>query len=216
MARVHPTAFQSLRPLLLSLIGIILGLVLGCSLPLVPSTLISALLLASTAAISGRLVHPTAWWGGIGLATGSLLGTSWLLAQVAQTGQPSGGLESRGLTVLLMLAAGAVAGLLLGESELVPPHRRPVDLLRHASSLTAGLFAGWVTLAYLHAGLDAARAFSSRLSTSLTILVVCLAVPGWFTRRLRQQSLCRQALEKARKRMGTGQGAGSPTPATHD
>jgi hypothetical protein len=216
MARVDPTAFQSLRSLLLSLLGISLGLALGCSLPLVPSTLISALLLACTAAISGRLLHPSGWWGRIGLATGSLLGTSWQLARVAQTSQPSGGLESRGLMLVMMLMAGAMAGLLLGDSELLPPHRRPADLLRHASSLTAGLFAGWVTLAYLHAGLDAARAFSSRLSTSLTILVVCLAVPGWFTRRLRQQSLGRQALESARKGLGTGQGAGSPTPATHD
>ena len=47
-----------------------------------------------------------------------------------------------------------------------------------------GLFATLVALDYLHQGLDGARAFSSRLSTALTILVATLTVPGWMAHTL--------------------------------
>jgi hypothetical protein len=41
-----------------------------------------------------------------------------------------------------------------------------------------------VTLAFIHSGLDEARAISSRLSTSLTILVLALSGPGWLVHLL--------------------------------
>jgi hypothetical protein len=41
-----------------------------------------------------------------------------------------------------------------------------------------------VTLAFLHSGLDEARAVGSRLSTSLTILVLALTGPGWLVHLL--------------------------------
>ena len=60
-----------------------------------------------------------------------------------------------------------------------PERRRPKDTLRSASGLTTGIFATLVTLAFLHSGLDEARALSSRLSTALTILVLAVSGPGW-------------------------------------
>jgi hypothetical protein len=52
-------------------------------------------------------------------------------------------------------------------------------VLRSISALTTGIFAVLVTIVFLHSGLDQARTFSSRLSTSLTILVASVVVPGW-------------------------------------
>ena len=49
------------------------------------------------------------------------------------------------------------------------------------------MFAGIVTIAYVHSGLDAARTLSSRLSTSLTILVLALVAPGWLSHLLWQR-----------------------------
>jgi hypothetical protein len=56
--------------------------------------------------------------------------------------------------------------------------------LRAASALTTGIFAVLVTLTFLHSGLDQARTVSSRLSTSLTILVIALSGPGWLVHLL--------------------------------
>jgi hypothetical protein len=41
-----------------------------------------------------------------------------------------------------------------------------------------------VTLTFLHSGLDQARTVSSRLSTSLTVLVLALSGPGWLVHLL--------------------------------
>jgi hypothetical protein len=56
--------------------------------------------------------------------------------------------------------------------------------LRSASALTTGIFATLVTITFLHSGLDQARTVSSRLSTSLTILVLSLSGPGWVAHQL--------------------------------
>ena len=84
--------------------------------------------------------------------------------------------------MLLLALAGAIAGLSIGgRREVFPPGRRPRDLLRSASTFTTGVFATLFTVVYVHSGLVAARATSSRLSTALTILVVVVAVPGWIS-----------------------------------
>jgi hypothetical protein len=41
-----------------------------------------------------------------------------------------------------------------------------------------------VTLTFLHQGLEGARAFSSRLSTTLTIVVTSVVLPGWLVQQL--------------------------------
>ena len=76
---------------------------------------------------------------------------------------------------------GSGQGWLSAEYRLLPastPERQPRELLRAASGLTTGVFAGIVTITYVHSGLDVARTLSSRLSTSLTILVLALVAPG--------------------------------------
>lgn len=159
--------------------GIGMGYLLARWLPLVPSTLFSALVLAGGASLSGRIAHPGAWWTLVGLACGALVGNGTVLGQALQHHDPAEHLGARVVTVLCLAIAGAVAGQRLSVASRSGGPRRPRDLLRSASGLTTGIFAGIVMLTYVHSGLDVARTLSSRLSTSLTILVISLALPGW-------------------------------------
>jgi len=210
MPRSHPSASQPLRVVVCSLVGLASGLASSGSLPLVPSTVLSTLVLAGGANVGGRLRHSSHWWGLVGFAAGSLVGTGWVLSVVLKEKHPTTALGVRATVVLLMLSAGAIAGHGLGgtssrgdsgggngggtDRAQSPPlaQRRPADVLKTASGLTAGAFAALVTLTYVHSGLDGARAFSSRLSTSLTILVVCLAAPGWLCHQWRQHRRLRR------------------------
>jgi hypothetical protein len=178
---------QPLRSALAAVVGIALGLLVTRFLPVVPSTLLNALVLAGGAQISSQCSQPSRWWGLIGCATGSMIGNGWVLAAALQATHPSADGGSRLATVLLLCCAGAVAGQILGGRSCTLAHRQPRDLLRSASGLTTGVFAALVTLTFIHSGLDVARSFSSRLSTSLTILVACLAAPGWLSHLIRQQ-----------------------------
>jgi hypothetical protein len=187
MAQAVPRSPQPLRSTLASLLGIGIGLLLTGFLPVVPSTLLNALVLVGGAQISHRCRQSSRWWALIGCATGSLIGNGWVLAGALQETHPSAHVGGRLATVLLLCAAGAAAGQSLSRLSPAVAHRQPRDLLRAASGLTTGVFAALVTLTFVHSGLDVARTFSSRLSTSLTILVVCLAAPGWLGHLIRQQ-----------------------------
>lgn len=206
MPRSDPSASQPLRVVVTSLVGLASGLAISGSLPVVPSTLLSTLVLAGGANFGQRLRPSSHWCGLVGFAAGSLVGTGWVLSLVLKEKHPTTALGIRATVVLLMLSAGAIAGHGLGGASSrsdpdgggdradSPPlaQRRPADVLKTASGLTAGAFAGLVTLTYVHSGLDGARAFSSRLSTSLTILVVCLAAPGWLCHQWRQRCRLRR------------------------
>lgn len=194
MAPTVPRPPQPLRSALASLLGIGIGLLLTRFLAVVPSTLLNALVLAGGAQINHRCRQPSRWWGLIGCATGSLIGNGWVLAAALQDSQPSAHVGGRLATVLMLCSAGAVAGHGLGRVAPTVAHRQPRDLLRSASGLTTGVFATLVTFSFIHSGLDGARAFSSRLSTSLTILVVCLAAPGWLCHLVRQKLQTSQAI----------------------
>jgi hypothetical protein len=178
---------QPLRSLLASLLGIAVGLGLSGFLPVVPSTLVNALVLAGGARLSGSCQRPSRWWGLIGCLSGTLIGNGWVLAKALHESHPAEHAPSRFVMVGMIALAGAIAGESLARSPRTLSHRRPADLLRSASGLTAGIFAVLVTLTFLHLGLDGARTFSSRLSTSLTILVVCLTTPGWLMHLIREQ-----------------------------
>jgi hypothetical protein len=169
------------------LIGGAVGFALARHLPVVPSTLLSALVLAGGATLSGSVQRASQWWGLIGAATGTLVGTAWVLAALLQQSGPEQNVEQRALTVLFLAVAGVIAGHTLSRTHLTQESRRPRDLLRSASALTTGVFAAIVTLTFIHSGLDPARAFSSRLSTSLTILVAAVAAPGWLSHLLTQR-----------------------------
>lgn len=187
MAQPVPRPPQPLRSMLAALLGIGLGLLLTGCLPVVPSTLLNALVLAGGAQISRRCHRASRWWALIGCATGSLVGNGWVLAALLQDTHPSAHSGGRLATVLLLCCAGGLAGVSLGRTSPTVANRQPRDLLRSASGLTTGVFAALVTLTFIHSGLDVARTFSSRLSTSLTILVVCLAAPGWLSHLIREQ-----------------------------
>jgi hypothetical protein len=168
------------------LIGAALGFGVAMRLPLIPSTVLSALLVAGGAGLINRLINPERWWGWLGLACGSLLGTANILARSLLDPQGAQGQLEPGLTVLLLAIAGWLAGDRLSRRGLWKPERHPRDLLRSASGLTTGIFAGVVTLTYVTSGLESARTLSSRLSTALTILVFALVAPGWLSHLLRQ------------------------------
>ena len=86
MAQPVPRPPQPLRSALVSLPGIGAGLQLRRALPLLPSTLLNALVLTGGSQISRRCHEAKRWWGLIGLATGSLIGNGWVLAVAAATG----------------------------------------------------------------------------------------------------------------------------------
>jgi hypothetical protein len=144
----------------------------------VPSTLVSSITLAGGASMAGRVARPLRWWALLGAAAGCVLGTAGVLAGALQASEPQSNLSARAISVFLLAVAGALAGHAFSTTPSLSD-RQPKDLLRSASALTTGLFAVLVTLTFIHGGLDTARTFSSRLSTSLTILVASLSVPGW-------------------------------------
>lgn len=186
MTELQPQRSTQVLRIAASLIGAALGFSLAMRLPLIPSTVLSALLLAGGAHLISRLNDPGRWWGWLGLACGSLLGTASSLATSLRAPQASTAALEPGLTVLLLAIAGLLAGQRLTGRGHWSATRHPRDLLRSASGLTTGIFAAVVTLTYISSGLDAARTLSSRLSTALTILVFALVAPGWLSHLLSQ------------------------------
>ncbi|WP_411871276.1 hypothetical protein [Vulcanococcus limneticus] len=185
----RPAPVLQLQRLAGGLLGAVLGYGLTSRLPEVPASLLGALALAATAQVSRRTVDPLRWWGLLGAATGSVLGTAAVLASRLQASAPTGDFTGRALTLGCFALAGGLAGRRLSRDAQLGGGHPPRDLLRSASALTTGIFAVLVTLTFLHSGLDPARAFSSRLSTSLTILVTAIAVPGWLIHLLDQPPL---------------------------
>jgi hypothetical protein len=149
-------------------------------LPLIASTLISSLALAAGACGSGQLtLRVSLLRAGLGAVGGAVVGTAVVLSRKALDTAPDSNLEQRAMVFGLLALAGLVGGLLLSLDAARADRRHPRDVLRSISALTTGVFAVLVTLVFVHSGLDQARTFSSRLSTSLTILVASVVVPGW-------------------------------------
>jgi hypothetical protein len=183
----HPRSLQ-LRRALGALIGAMGGFALARHLPLVPSTLLSALVLSAGVSLSAAPQDAGSWWALIGAAAGSLVGSGAALAAAMHGHDPAAQLPQRTLPVLLLAVAGAFAGQRLSQRQGWQPGRQPRELLRSASGLTTGVFAGIVTITYIHSGLDVARTVSSRLSTSLTILVLSLVAPAWLSHCLQNHN----------------------------
>ena len=170
------------------LLGVLVGAGLAYALtrhlaPL-PSTLLTALLLAGGSVLSGRQLNPWLWWGVLGASCGGLLGSAMVVGQKIQGTHPHEGLELRLGIVACLMVAGVIGGGSLSRDANHPDRRPPKDTLRSASALCTGIFAVVVTLTFLHSGLDQARTVSSRLSTALTILVMALTGPGWLVHLL--------------------------------
>ena len=58
-------------------------------------------------------------------------------------------------------------------------------MLRALSGTFTGVFGVLVAIGFVLGGLDEARMLSSRLTTSLTIIVLGLLGPGWISHRIR-------------------------------
>jgi hypothetical protein len=171
-----------------ALTGAVIAFLLTWHLPLVPSTVLSSIVLGAGASLSGRRWPPIYWWAGLGAVTGGLLGTATVLADQLQELDPRDDWPTRAAVVLMLALAGSVSGRLLSGNANRSDRHQPRDVLRSASALTTGIFAVLVTLAFVHSGLDVARTFSSRLSSSLTIFVASVTVPGWLVHLLFRQS----------------------------
>lgn len=192
MVELRPPGFrqqQLLRQRTLgALIGAAGGFALARQLPLVPSTLLSSLILTGGVSLSGLPQAAGRWWGLIGAASGTLMGTGCVLAAALEQRNATAQVPQRLLIVLLLAIAGAIAGRSLSRGGRWQPGRQPRELLRSASGLTTGVFAAIVTLTYIHSGLELARTLSSRLSTALTILVIALVGPAWLSHLIVQQT----------------------------
>lgn len=155
------------------------------SVGVIAAALISSLLIAGSSVLIGKASLTAApRWALIGGSAGGILGTAEVLGGRIQELDPAGGSEQRAVVMALLASAGIVGGLMLSRDAAASNRRHPRDVLKAVSGLTTGLFATLVALDYLHQGLDPARAFSSRLSTALTILVATLTVPGWIAHTL--------------------------------
>lgn len=203
MSVLAPDGLSSARSPLVRLSGTVLAAAIAwlvtASLPPVPATVLMALALAGGAALAGGLqLSHLRYWGLIGMAAGGLLGTASSLAERAQELPIASHSTTRLLTLVLLALAGIVGGFCLGRDAERADRRHPRDLLRAASALTTGLFACLVTLSYAHLGLEGARAFSSRLSTTLTIVVTAVVVPGWISQQLRRRNGGTRPLEGRR------------------
>jgi hypothetical protein len=188
MARPASPRSLQLRRIVGGLGGAAAGYGLARQLPLLPSALLCALLLSTASDLSRKLADAGHWWGLIGAASGCLIGAASVLATALQHPTAGEQLPERAAMLLLLALAGAIAGTRLSANGSWAGERRPRDLLRSASGLTTGIFAAMVTIAWLHSGLDPARAFSSRLSTSLTIVVTAVVGPGWLGHLMQSHS----------------------------
>lgn len=184
MAHGTPRLPARFQRLLGGLGGVGAAYLLTRHLAALPSTFLASVLLAGGSVASGRALPPWAWWGVVGAGCGGLLGSAMVVAEKIQATDPRVGLGLRLALVGCVMVAGAIGGRSFSLDAAHPQRRPPKDTLRAASALTTGIFAVLVTVAFLHSGLDQARTVSSRLSTSLTILVLALSGPGWLVHLL--------------------------------
>ena len=184
-----PPRQRPLRRLAAIGLGISAGWFATTALPPVYAAVLTSLLLAGGASLAGGPhLSRQRFWLLLGAAVGGVLGTAQTLAEKAHEIAPAAHLPVRLLTVAMLALAGSVAGFCLGRDARRSDRRHPRDLLRSASGLTTGLFALLVTLTFLHQGLEGARSFSSRLSTTLTIIVTAVVVPGWLSQQWRARA----------------------------
>lgn len=148
------------------------------NLPLHQATLLSAMGLASLVILCAYTSSRMLWWIGVGAIAGMLIGLGGVMAgHLAKEKDPID-LPWRLAFVGTQSIAGFIAGAILGrkvQKAHLPTLR---EFLSSLSALTVGLYAVIVTGSFIVEGLEPARSLSSRLSTSTTILVTLLALPG--------------------------------------
>jgi hypothetical protein len=142
------------------------------------STAACSLIIALASLASIEQSKPFLWWATLGAIAGSILGTGSVLADSAQQMGLPDEVRNRAIAVAWLGLAGLISGTMLGWSLHKSHIRHPREFLKVTSAMTTGIFAILVTFKFIQAGLDPARALSSKLSSSVTILVASLTVPG--------------------------------------
>ncbi|MFQ4141894.1 hypothetical protein [Chlorogloeopsis sp. ULAP02] len=161
-----------------SVAGGAISLIVIRSVPLVQAAIICSFVTACLVIACTQLTKPAIWWTALGAIAGITIGTSAVLSESLADAQTTLGFRVRLIIVGMHILAGLIAGMILGR-KIHNPHVPPLRIfLSRLSALTVGIFAVNVTGEYIVAGLEEARSFSSRLSTSSTILITAIAVPG--------------------------------------
>lgn len=169
---------QSLLLLAGNLVGVALTLVILTRLPIGPAAVVSSLGLASLIIFCAYVSKPVYWWTGVGAIAGTIVGLGGLMVEHLTAEKEPIDLHLRLIMVVGQTLAGFISGVLLGRR--IPRSHLPTlkDFLSSLSAVTVGLFAVIVTRRFIVDGLEPARALSSRLSVSTTILITLLAMPG--------------------------------------
>ena len=170
------------------LLGAGLGYAINLHLPLLADVTISCIFLILLSRLRNRLKTPSQWWGSIGLCSGSFLGTASSMVNEMQRGSEAASSYSPWERLALIVILG-ITGVLAGGRVGIDPDavegRSIGDLLRSLSGTFTGVFGVLVAIAFVFNGLEEARALSSRLTTTLTIIILGLVGPGWISHRLK-------------------------------
>ena len=168
-------------------ISAVIGYIVTLIASLFAGLIISCLLLILLSRLRNRLHQPLLWWSSIGLCSGSFLGTaSSMVNNVQQHGAtPANTTLERLLFIVVLGITGFFSGSRVGINPDAVEGRSIGDLLRTLSGTFTGVFGVLVGIAFVLGGLEEARTLSSRLTASLTIIVLGLLGPGWISHQLR-------------------------------
>ncbi|PSB16146.1 hypothetical protein C7B61_02335 [filamentous cyanobacterium CCP1] len=174
----NATSIDKLLMVFGSVAGGSVALMVIRSAPPVQAAIACSFVTACLAFACTQLTKPSLWWTALGAIAGIIIGDSAVLSESLADAQAPLEFRVRLIIVGLQGLAGFVAGMLLGR-KIHNPHVPSLrTFLSRLSALTAGLFAVNVTAEFIVAGLEEARSYSSRLSTSTTIFVTALVIPG--------------------------------------
>ena len=174
----NATSIDKLLMVFGSVAGGVISLTVIRSAPPVQAAIVCSLFTACLAFACAQLTKPSLWWTAVGAIAGVIIGTSAVLSESLADAEAPLEFRARLLIVGLQGLAGFIAGMVLGR-KIHNPHVPSLrTFLSRLSALTAGLFAVNVTAEFIITGLEEARSYSSRLSTSTTIFVTALAIPG--------------------------------------
>ena len=170
------------------LLGAGIGYAINLNLPLLTDVTISCIFLILLSRLRNRLKTPAQWWGSIGLCSGSFLGTASSMVNEMQRGSEAASSYSPWERLALIVILG-ITGVLAGRHVGIDPDavegRSIGDLIRSLSGTFTGVFGVLVAIAFVFNGLEEARTLSSRLTTTLTIIILGLVGPGWISHRLK-------------------------------
>ena len=167
-----------------AVVGGVVAYAITSHLPELGSAFACAVVIITLSALfSTRQAHPWLWWGNLGAIAGAVGGTALVIASPQEL-MMKAEFADRVASIAFLGIAGIVSGLFIGKSSHDLTLPRPKEFIKGASALTTVAYATIVTIKFIFEGLDPARTLSSRLSTTTTILVAALAIPGWLGYRL--------------------------------